>query len=190
VEAVGIDRSRPILKVASERYRGSDLPLSFKYADFQKLPRAMTGRFDLVVCLANAISGVDTVGALNLTMRNFFRVLRPGGTLVIQALNFKVVKAGEIVPVKATVNNGIAYLRMMRRKGARLELTAIRLDLNQTPPGFEPFSHEFDNFTPDQLRAAASRARFRTIHAYADLKLTARYRKSGRDIVITARRPA
>jgi hypothetical protein len=112
-------------------------------------------------------------------------VLKPGGTLVLQALNYEAVKEGEILPVRATQRGNIGYLRFARRRGSRQELTVIRLDLSTHPFTFETFVHEFDNFTPAQLKAAVSRVGFRHISRYGDLRFSQSFRKTSRDIVLT-----
>lgn len=189
VPAVGLDRSRSMLKVAGQKYAGGKLPVSFKYGSFEKLPQNMNGKFDLVVCLANSISGVGSIKLLRQSIANFFRVLKPGGTLVLQALNYASMTDGEIMPIRATQNNKVGYLRYARRRGRGMEITVVRLDLSTKPFTFEPFVHEFDSFTPDQLQAAIKKTGATKISRYGNLLLTARFGKKSRDIVLTAQKP-
>ena len=186
VSAVGLDRSRQMIAEARRKHGREGLPLEFVKGSFERLPRRLDGRFDLVVCLANSIAGVGTLGNLRRSLAGFFRVLKPGGTLVLQALNYRAVKEGEILPVRATQRDDIGYLRFARRRGLRQELTVIRLDMSTRPFTFETFVHEFDNFTPAQLKAALGRAGFQRIKRYGDLRFSHAFRKSSRDIVLTA----
>jgi SAM-dependent methyltransferase len=186
VSAVGLDRSRAMIAEARRKHGREGLPLKFVQGSFERLPKRLDGRFDLVVCLANSIAGAGTLGNLRQSLGGFFRVLKPGGTLVLQALNYEAVKEGEILPVRATQRGEIGYLRFARRRGSHQELTVIRLDLSTHPFTFETFVHEFDNFTPAQLKAALGRAGFRRIRLYGDLRFSHAFRKSSRDIVLTA----
>jgi len=188
IETVGLDCSGPILDVAKRRYADSRLPMSFLLGRFEKLPQALTGKFDLVACLANAIVGVDDAVGLRQALRSFHRVLKPGGALVIQALNFEVVKEGRLHPVKATVTDRLTYLRLLRRQGVRIELIAIRIDTALKPPVFEAFSHEFRGLRASEFEKALTGAGFGGIKRFGNLLLSTPFRRNSRDLVVTATR--
>ena len=187
VEAVGLDRSERMLEVAREKFADSDLPLSFLRGEFERLPRKLDGSFDLVVCLANSITGVSTKTGLLNSLRSFRRVLRPGGSLVLQMLNYLAVQDGTLMPIRATENEGIVYARYSQRRGKKLAIHLVRIDLNQSPPTNEPFVHEFDNFTPDEVIRASDRAGFKDIRRFADLYCKDRFKKDSRNLVLLAR---
>lgn len=186
IEVVGLDRSRSMLKVARQSRGQLSDKIAFRYGSFEKLPKSLYGQFDLVACLANSISGVTTVTALRQAMAGFKNVLRPGGTLVLQMLNYAALKEGEIMPIKATENNGLIYERFSERRANRLSIYVTRLDLSKKPPKYEIFRHEFDNFSVDQVLAVMKRTPFKNIRQYGNLLLTDRFKKSSRDLVITA----
>jgi SAM-dependent methyltransferase len=153
------------------------------------LPKKIHGKFDLVVCLANSISGVGSVAILKKSLRGFHDVLRPGGSLVLQLLNYASIKEGEVRPIRVTENEGIVYGRYSIRRGKKLAVHVIRLDMNDNPPKFEPFCHEFENFDPDQITKAVKVSGFVSLRKYADLYLSKRFAKSSRDLVVIASRP-
>lgn len=187
IESVGIDRSRRMVEVAKGKFADTDLPMSFRHAAFERLPKMMHNRFDMVVCLANAITGVGSKQNLNLALKNFQRVLRPGGALVIQILNYSAIAEGELMPIRATENNGIVWLRYSRRQGRRLSINVVRLDTRQHPPIFEPFFHEFDNFDLAEIETALKRTGFADLKRYRDLYMQRPFIRKSRDLVVTAR---
>jgi SAM-dependent methyltransferase len=188
VSAVGLDRSKPILKQAKLKFADAGLPLTFRHGLFEKLPKSLHRSFDLVVCLANSISGVGSLANLSKSLRCFRDVLKPGGTLVLQMLNYAAVKEGVAMPIKATENDGIVYARYSIRRGKTLAIHVVRLDLNQSPPANEPFVHEFDNFSPDEMLSVVRTVGLVNSRSYGNLLMTERFRKSARDLVITASR--
>ncbi|HUV30434.1 MAG TPA: class I SAM-dependent methyltransferase [Acidobacteriota bacterium] len=190
VAATGLDRSRKMISLARGKYGASGRSPVFRVGQFESLPGLLHGRFDLVVCLANAISGVGSVANLRKSLRNFCRVLKPGGALVLQMLNYAALKEGEVMPVRATRSDGIIWVRYSIRRGRKLALHAVRLDIDESPPLLEPFYHELDNFTVERVTQAMRSAGFRQLHRYADLLLSKRFTKSARDLVIVTRRPA
>ncbi len=188
VPTVGLDQSKTMLKVARGKFRGQSLPLSFRHGKFEALPKSMNGRFDLVVCLANSISGLLTVSLLHRAMKNFFAVTQPGGWLVLQALNYSAINEGEVKPIRVTNNDGIVYERFSERKGKSLSVYVTRTDLNQKQPLLEVFRHTFDNFTPTEIKKAVRSAGFKKLSIYGDLKLKKRFVRSSKDFVVVAQR--
>ncbi len=189
VVAVGLDRSRRMIEVAKEKFKNVDLPLEFRWGDFERLPKKLRESFDLVVCLANSIAGVNTLAGLKRSLKNFRAVLKPGGYLVLQMLNHAAVKEDTLFPIKVTENNGIVYERFSERRGSRMYVYVIRLDLNQKPPDYEIFRHEFDNYNVDVMSRGVAQAGFAGIHKFGDLYLKKRFGRSSRDLIIIGRRP-
>jgi len=190
VTTVGLDKSPRMIETARSKFAGVDLPLEFVKGDFERLPRKMHGRFDLIVCLANSVSGVTSRVGLRRALKNFYSVLRPGGRLVVQMLNYAAVKEGVLFPIRATENNGVVYERFTERRGRRMFVYVTRLDLNERPPRYEVFRHEFDNYDVDLMIRLFTQLGFSPLRRYSDLYLTKRFGKhSSRDLVLVGRRP-
>jgi ubiquinone/menaquinone biosynthesis C-methylase UbiE len=78
----GLDISRTMVEIATEHARRAGVPVAFQHGDATRMPFE-SRRFDLVVCQAAFKNFLDPVRALD----EMHRVLRPGGTAVIQDLN-------------------------------------------------------------------------------------------------------
>ncbi len=185
IETKGIDKSRPMINIAKNNYVNQE-NLSFKIASFEKLPQLYNNKFDVVVCLANSISGVGSLHNLSLALKGFYNSLRPGGTLVLQLLNYVSIVDGEFLPIKATRCNNIIYQRFSERKGKRLYIYINRLDLGVEPLQFEMFRHEFENFTPSEVVATLKKSNFKKIKKFSDLFFQKKFGKTSRDLVLTA----
>lgn len=181
----GVDRSRPMIKMAKENYGASE-NLSFHAASFEKLPKSFYEKFDVVVCLANSISGVGSLHNLSNALKGFYNSLKPGGVLVLQMLNYISIVDGEFLPIRATKNDKIIYQRFSERRGKRLYIYVNRLDTSKDPIQFEMFRHEFENFTPAEVISILKRTQFRKIKKYADLFLSKKFGRLSRDLVLTA----
>ncbi|MDF1544948.1 MAG: methyltransferase domain-containing protein [bacterium] len=190
IETVGLDRSQRMLTEARKKYKFTGYPLKFQFGHFERLSKSLNGKFDLVVSLANSISGVHTLKELFGAFSNFHRVLKPGGSLVIQVLNYKGWKENELMPIRATDNDGLVYIRFSERTGRQFHIYAIRLDNREEEPKFEVFRHDFDNFSATEIVRLLKEVGFRKIEKFGNLKFTEKFGQASRDVVLTATKKA
>jgi SAM-dependent methyltransferase len=189
IATLGLDRSKAMVEIARANHWRSTRLLTFKVGHFERLPRTLHRRFDLVVCLANSISGVGTVGNLRRTLKNFYAVLCPGGSLILQMLNHSAIGEGDMLPVRVTRKGYLIYQRFAERRGSNLYLYVTRLDLNTKPPALEIFRHEQAHFSSAEMTASLRLAGFNNIRRFANLFFSEKFERSSRDLVMTARRP-
>lgn len=188
IKTVGFDCSRPMLKIARQKYNSLAPLLTFKYGYFEKLPQSMYSKFDLVVCLANSIVGVGAMFHLQEALMKFYHVLKPGGNLIVQMLNYFSIVDEEILPIKATRNKNIIYQRFSERRGKKLYIYVNRIDLDSSPLKYEMFRHEFENFDVTEMVTGLKKAKFSKIQKYSDLFLKKTFTKTAHDLVLTARK--
>lgn len=84
----GFDASGPMLTVAREHALAKGIDLQWVAGTYEELPRKVGGGFDGAYCLANALAAAGTAKAVKAAVQNFAAVLREGGRLFIQILNF------------------------------------------------------------------------------------------------------
>jgi ubiquinone/menaquinone biosynthesis C-methylase UbiE len=129
----GLDISRTMVQIATEHARRSGVGVDFRHGDATAMP-FQPGRFDLVVCQAAFKNFLDPVRALD----EMHRVLRPGGTAVIQDLNPDATRADIAAEVR------------------RMQLTAINRVVTRLTLGWlRRRAH-----SPAQFRALARRSMF------------------------------
>jgi len=76
----GLDYSKPL--IARAKARGTGPTLKYHVGDMRKMPASFTGRFDAVLNLFTSFGFFDEPADDARTIREFARVLKPGGTLV------------------------------------------------------------------------------------------------------------
>ena len=86
VEAVGVDASDAMLRIAHDKANDLGLDVRLLHASAESLPLDNES-FDVVLCL-NALEFVEDQAA---TVAEMFRVLKPEGTLVVAVLNRRSV---------------------------------------------------------------------------------------------------
>lgn len=189
IEAVGIDSSAEMIRLAKEKSGPAYSNVRFVTARFESMPREFNHSFDLIACIGNSISGVPTDSMLDRTFRSFRRVLKPSGWLILQMLNPAVIRKGETFGVKVSRSGDLLYHRFATRPDDRVFLNVIRTDLSTTPPSFEAFVHSYRLLSVSQFSTRLRKAGFDRVAAYSSLSFTPTSRSSpSRDLVIVARR--
>jgi len=87
-QVTGLDISRTMVEIAVAKAHGEGVTVDFRHGDATAMPFE-ADRFDLIICQAAFKNFRDPVAALD----EMHRVLRPGGTALIQDLNAGATRA-------------------------------------------------------------------------------------------------
>lgn len=88
VQVTGIDVSEEMIQQARRHATELSLPVRFIEGRSQDLRGMFDSRFDAVFCLGNTLAHSVSDDDLWMTLQNFQGVLRPGGILLLQNLNY------------------------------------------------------------------------------------------------------
>ena len=104
VDVTGVDASEAMIEKAVSNSKRFDLNIKFIHSDFINLKKIFDGEFDCVFCLGNTLVHMTGEKELLLALRSFYNVLKPGGTIVVQILNYDKIlsKKERIINVKET----------------------------------------------------------------------------------------
>jgi SAM-dependent methyltransferase len=91
-EVSGSDASPGMVEQAMLAARNADLEIPLHCCTWQDLPGHFTDRFDLVFCIGNAIGHTRNRDEMLRSLEGMRAVLRSGGKLVIQSLNWEEVR--------------------------------------------------------------------------------------------------
>ena len=87
----GADLSPSMIEKAIENSRKRNVNIPFFQVSMDKLGEVLKDKFDFLLCLGNSIPHITEKEVLKNVFRSFFSILNPGGTFVIQLLNYHKV---------------------------------------------------------------------------------------------------
>jgi len=88
----GLDANPAMLELARKLARDENVHVNWIANSYADVPRAVRSGLDGVYCLANALAAAATPEACAGAVGAFERVLRPGGRLFVQILNFRLMR--------------------------------------------------------------------------------------------------
>ena len=144
----------------------------------------MTGSFDGLFCLGNTIPHLQTHEMLRRSLSEFLRVLRPGGTLVLQLLNFDMLDAGSALPTFSRTEGGVTFERAYERTATGVRLTVTIRRQGSAEP--QSASINLKAFSSRILMTALARTGFRHAALYGDLARRRFDPAISKDVVIVA----
>lgn len=87
-DVTGVDPSCGLLEKAKRNAQSHGVSIRWQQGDFLSLTDSVDGPFDAVVCKGNSLPHLLTDDEIELAIQSFYRLLRPGGVMVIGLRDF------------------------------------------------------------------------------------------------------
>ncbi len=187
VAVAGVDASPGMIERARENARRLGSTITLHTGGFSEISSlvagdpASPGPFDAVFCLGNSLVHLLTDAELSEALTNFRAVLRPGGVLIVQILNYERILSEKKELLGRREAGGTTFERRYAYHGETVTFTISR--------GGKAESVTLRPLTRPMLEAACDAAGFTEIAAFGDLAM-GRFDPAGSaDLVLTARKP-
>lgn len=193
LEAVGVDPSAEMVRLAEARAAGRER-VCFLQAGFGQLRRRVGAGFDLVTCLGNTLPHALTRRALERALRDMASVLRPGGLLAIQQLNYDriLTERRRFLGVSPGVRIGsdILFFRFYDFHGLRLTFNVATFEKRAEGWDYRVDSTPLRAIRQQELGEALAGAGFGPVQWYGALSLEPFEPATSGDLVVVAERTA
>lgn len=182
VRMTAVDISDEMLRIArlnASRYR---VRLRTVRADVAGVRDLVVGSFDAAVCLGNTLVHVHRTEDLDQAAQGLRRLVRRGGVVVVQVLNYEKVPLDCEVVLSRRERDGATFERSYRPNGALLEFrTTVRRG-----PRTEVHSVLHRPWRSDDLVGALRRAGFGGIERYGGIDLKPFDARASTDLFLIA----
>lgn len=188
VHVTAIDIAPAMVAALRERAAREDLRITGLVGAFEELPALVARPQDAVLSMGNTLAHMASSGELVATLEAFRQVLRPGGLVFIQMLNYKRILAAKEKVLADKIENGIRFVRWYNYEGSRIRFHITRTRVDGTTPA-DTQSLDLMPFTDDDLRMASRAAGFVEIRTLGSIALEEFDEERSRDCVLLARVP-
>ncbi len=190
VTVTAVDMSKEMLSQVRRHAERMHLQVRVAQGDFQTLAQSVGETADALFCLGNSLVHLLTDEDLRKAIQSFADALKPGGTLVLQNLNYdRILKDRErIQSVKE--ENGKTFVRFYEYGENDIVFTILTID---RPNGTPVQSHRSVRLRPilrDDLLSVLSEAGFTDAKTYRSIALDPFEPGSSRDLVVIAKKPS
>jgi SAM-dependent methyltransferase len=181
VSVAGVDASPAMIERARENARRLGVAVTLHTGGFSEISSMASGPFDAVFCLGNGLVHLLSEAELADALANFRSVLRPGGTLIVQVLNYDRILSGKKELLGKREAGGVTFERKYAYHGETVTFTLSR--------GGKSDSVTLRPLTNAMLGGACGAAGFTDAGSFGDLAMGLFDPAGSPDLVLTARRP-
>jgi SAM-dependent methyltransferase len=188
VSVTAVDLSPAMIAALRAHAADEQLRIAAVVGSFDQLPAVVNGPQDAVLSMGNTLAHMPDAAALESALTAFRQVLRPGGILLLQLLNYKRILAAREKVLADKTGNGLRFIRWYEYEGSRIRfnITVERTDGNAPA---ETRSVELTPFTDDDLHRAAQHAGFGESHTHGSIAFEPYDEERSRDTVFLAHVP-
>jgi SAM-dependent methyltransferase len=186
VRMTALDLSAEMLDRLASHARERAVEIETSRSDFQSLPPQWSGRFDAVFCLGNSLPHLLTSQELARGVREFRRVLRNGGILFAQLLNYERILASRERVVGVKRDGGTTFVRFYDFEGELVRFNILRLEEREGGTDHRLDTVSLRPWRNGELKAAMQGAGFVRIQEYGTMAMEPYDGERSRDLVAVA----
>ena len=185
----GTDLSAEMLEQAAHNARATAVEVTWQALPMEAHAALGAARFDLITCLGNSLPHLLTDELLDSTLAGFYRLLRPGGTLLLQLLNYEKVLAGRERLVSADRHGDQEFIRFYDFPAdGSLLFNVLSLHWTEGRARHDWSTVPLRPYRAEELVAALSARGFAECAAFGSLGFAPFVQAASETVLITAKR--
>lgn len=185
VRVTAVDLSPAMIEVLHRHAAAMETQVTGIVARFTELPDRIAGAQDAVFSLGNTLAHAATQDELVASLTAFRRILRPGGVLFLQLLNYRrILAARERIQMVREVGD-LRFTRWYAYEGKRVRFNVTREQAGGKEP--ETISLLLTPFTDRDLKAALETAGFVGVTFHGSIAMEPFSPRESRDCAVLAR---
>jgi SAM-dependent methyltransferase len=186
VRVTAVDLSPEMLSALEERAASMGLEVRTVVSGFDQLAGKVDEPADAVLCLGNSLPHLRSAEELQASLEGLAAVLRPGGVLFTQTLNYD-----RILSTKDRIQNikeagGTTFIRFYDFEGAMVRFNILRLVRSEGGIRHELRSVDLRPVMHGELLGLLKRTGFTRVEARADLQGGEFRPETSKDLVVAA----
>ncbi|MCX6157108.1 MAG: class I SAM-dependent methyltransferase [Ignavibacteriota bacterium] len=184
LSVTGYDTSLKMIQKAKLNAKERSLKIRFSDSLVQSISSINHSKYDLVVSLGNAVANIHPV-ILKKIFRKVYKLLRPGGSFIIQILNYNSIRKTNKRIVNITRGKESLFIRFYDFEKNKLNFNVLKVNDNDFHD-YNLITTELYEHKGNELKTLLSRAGFSGIKLYSDLNKSKFNSRLSKDLILTA----
>lgn len=187
---VGADVSASMLDAARAHARDMNVEVTWAQTSMQQAGETISGQYDALLCLGNSLPHLLTQTALETAVNSFYTLLNPGGTLVIQILNYRRILTEQQRIVGIHRHNTTEFIRFYDFLPDRIRFNLLTIDWKDEKLTHHLHSTRLYPYQKDELKAALTKQGFAEFVCYGNMTFHPFDELASPNLVLVARKEA
>ena len=179
-----IDPSREMIKAAKVNAKREGLSINFHNCPVDSIPNRLDNKFDIVISLGNTFTNIET-GKFNISVAKCFNILKNGGILLIQVMNYEKVVSENRRIIKITEGVESYYVRFYDFLNELIIFNILSFK-KEKPSDYRFISTKLFPHGKKDFRKRLKEAGFASIEFFSDFNLSTFNAKQSKDLIIKA----
>jgi 2-polyprenyl-3-methyl-5-hydroxy-6-metoxy-1,4-benzoquinol methylase len=184
LKMAGYDTSLKMIQKAKLNSAKRNLKIKFSNSPVQNLGNLHNLKYDFVVSLGNAIANINQA-TLKKIFKRVNKLLKPGGSFLIQILNYESIRKADKRIVNITRGKDSIFVRFYDFGENRLNFNVLRIN-DKTLQEYKLITTELYEYIKGDLKKLLAKNGINKIKFYSDLNKSAFNSKTSKDMVILA----
>lgn len=182
-DVTGVDFSPEMLKKARQKAKKHGADTRFINGNIVKAD--LRRRFDLLICLGNTLPIINNLKDTRALFKNCAHHLKPGGTIVIQILNYDRILKTRPETFSTEILDDIIRIKQYRYGKTLIDFVVSLIDITKIPPKITISRNKIRPWTRRELTAELKEAGFRKINALGDYSKN-KFTIKSKDLIVIA----
>lgn len=189
VDATAVDVSMNMLAMLERHAREMNLTVRGVNSTFETLLNHVRGNYDAVFCMGNSLAHLLSKERLLLSLSSFSSVLKPGGILFIQVLNYDRILSQRMRIQSVKVERETTFVRYYAYAGEIIRFNVLKLKKDKGRTHRSMMSVELRPVLREELLLLLREAGFEDVKVFGGLSMEEFRSDSSRDLVVLAVKP-
>lgn len=181
-----MDVSGKMLERVKAHAKDLHIKIALLKSNFLDLPRTTNKKFDAVFCMGNSLPHLLTPEELVQSLKNFFAVLRPGGMLFLQLLNYARILASRERIQSVKEAGGMTFTRFYEFQEEFVVFNILRLKKEEGRLVHQLDSVKLRPILKPELTNALHEAGFDGMKIHGSIALDDFCEQTSKDLVVLA----
>jgi len=190
VQVTAIDVSPEMIRLLEGHAKEMGLTVRAIESSFLSLPSVVHEKYDALFCMGNSLAHVLTRSELSDTLRSFARVLKPGGILFLQNLNYDRILAHRESIQSVKESNGVTYVRYYEYKAETIRFNILKLKKENTDIRHELNTVDLRPIVEHELLELLTGTGFGDVRTFGGIAMEEFQPQTSKDLVVLATRGA